>query len=173
MADELEWAKRKAEYEFDRDALLALGLPLETVKRIAGWQHRLDYDTWADSQVGVWPPGEAALTPVNGPRGTLQLLFTRSAARANPEQLKGAVLDAGELYAIFIPDVPELTITQITFELDGSPVHTEYSVPWDYAGTAPGGTANRISFIAGNYTIGADVVDVGGLYHFEVAFSVE
>lgn len=173
MSEEANWLQRKAEYEADRDALLALGLPIETVKRLAGWQHRLDYDTYAESRAGVWPPGAVALPPVSGQRQSLRLMFSRSESRANAGNLEGAVLDAGKLYAIFIPDVPELTITQVTFELNGAPVHTEFSKPWDYAGTTPGGDSTRVTFVAGTYTIGATVVDAGGFYSFSAAFEVE
>src|SRR5688572_14621942 len=105
---EANFLQLKNEYEADRDALLALGLPLATVKRLARWQHRLDYDTYDESQVGVWPPGAPVPPPVNGPRETAKLFITRSPARVNAEQLSGAVVDAGTLYAVFLNSVPDL-----------------------------------------------------------------
>lgn len=171
--DEMRWQQRKEDVQTDIAALMALGLTLDTARRLAGWNETLDYDTWADVTSLAWPPQPAPPVPANGLRQYLTLEVSRSDARVNAEQLNGAVLDAGVLYAIFVPDIPELTITQIAFELNGSPVHTEFSKPWDYNGTLPGGEAARISFVAGNYTISANVVDAGGFYNFDAAFTVE
>lgn len=171
--DEMRWQQQKENVQNDILALMNLGLTLDTARRLAGWNETLDYDTWAEVTSLAWPPQPAPPTPVNGLRQYLKLNFSRAESRANPESLQGAVLDAGTLYAIFVPDIPELTITQITFQLNGSPVHTEYSKPWDYNGTLPSGGSARITFVAGTYTIEATAVDAGGFFNFEAEFEVE
>lgn len=172
-ADESQWLDRKADVQADITALMGLGLTLDTARRLAGWNETLDYDTWLDVTTLAWPPQPAPPVPVDGLRQYLRLLVTRSESRANADNLEGTVLDAGTPYAIFIPNIAELGIATITFKLNGTTVHTEFSIPWDYAGTAPGGDANRVTFIAGAYTIEAVVTDVSGIYSFEAAFSVE
>lgn len=101
----------------------------------------------------------------------LGLRFARSANRVNEGQLDGAVLDVGSLYAVFVPNYGN--ITQVVFKLDGSPVHTEFSAPWDYDGTAFGGSANRVTFTAGSHEIEATVTTASGVVVVTAAFEVE
>lgn len=135
----------------DLRALLAVGVELETAKRLANWNETIDYDF----------------------REALFIKFSRSAARTNPGNLEGAQLDSGVSYAIFIPDIPELGITSVSWLLDGSPVHVEVSAPWDYDGTNFDGSANRVTFTSGEYTIQADINDATGSFSIDATFNVE
>lgn len=171
--DEMRWQQQKDNVETDIAALMKLGLSLATARRLAGWNETLDYDSWADVTSLSWPPQPTPPVPANGLRKYLTLEFSRAESRSNPENLKEAVLDAGTLYSVFIPDIPELLITQIQFSLDGTPVHTEFMKPWDYAGTTGTGGSNRVTFVAGEHNIEVSVVDVGGLYLFDATFKVE
>lgn len=166
MSLESDWAVNKAIAKEKLEDLLALGIPTEVAREIARWNSSYDYETFAGMQDG-------SETPESGLRLGLVLRAARSPHRVNSLVLQDAVLDAGKLYAIFIPDVPELDILDITFKLNGSTVHQEFSTPWDYDGTAPGGDANRVTFVAGSYTIEAIANATGGPYSFEASFDVE
>lgn len=166
MSLETDWQDRKDLVYTDIDALLSQGIPVETAKHLAGWNPTLAYDTFADMQSGLG-------SPVVGYRDLVRINVSRSAGRVNPEQLEDSVLDAGKLYAVFIQDVPELNILDITFSLNGSTVHHEFSAPWDYAGTGGGGEANRVTFIAGSYEVEAIINATGGFFSITSAFTVE
>lgn len=170
---ELQWQQQKENAETDIAALMKLGLSLDTARRLAGWNETLDYDNYAQVTSLAWPPQPSPPVPANGLRKYLTLEFSRAESRSNPENLKEAVLDAGVLYSVFVPDIPELQITQMQFSLDGSPVHTEYMKPWDYAGTTGTGGSTRVTFIAGSHNIEVSVVDIDGLYLFDASFEVE
>lgn len=170
---ELQWQQQKENVQEDITALMSLGISLETARRLAAWNETLDYDTFAEVTTLAWPPQPAPPVPANGLSQYLTLQVTRSDSRVNPSNLEGAVLDAGKLYAIFVPDIPELNTLSISFSLNGSPVHTEFMVPWDYAGTAAGGEANRVSFVAGSYEIEAVANSTGGPFNFSASFDVE
>lgn len=163
---EADWLARKAVVYEDIAALLSVGIPIATAKRVAGWNPTLGYATFADMQSGLGDPSVAL-------RDALRLMVSRSESRANPGQLVGAQLDAGVNYAIFIPDIPELGIDQIQFYLDGSPVHLEASTPWDYDGTNFDGSASRVTFTPGEYTIAASVTDSNGVFSIDATFNVE
>lgn len=170
---EADWLERKALVEGNMKYLLDLGIPIENARSIAGWNPTLDFDTFAE--VSVFPPLGPADVPYNGLRKQLRILFSRSADRTNNGNLDGAQLDAGKLYAIWIPDIPELNIINIQFSLDGSVVHVEGSTPWDYDGTEFDGSASRVTFVAGEHEIQAYVTDPGpgGASIVTAAFNVE
>lgn len=134
----------------------------------AGWQ------VFANELKSAGFSNEAILKATGKvPAAPLTLRVARSAARVNSDELNEAQLDAGVLYAIFIQDDPTLFIDTIEFLLDGSPVHTEASAPWDYAGTAFDGSATRVTFVPGEYTIQANVTDASGTYAIDATFNVE
>lgn len=166
MSLESEWLDGKELALSQLNELLGIGLSPELAIRLANWNATYEYNTFNDMQT-------IGLPATTGPTAALKLLFSRSEARVNPGGLEGAVLDAGKLYAIFIPDVPELNILDITFKLNGTPVHQEFSPPWDYAGTNGGGDANRVTFVAGLYSVQAVANATGGFHSFEAAFTVE
>lgn len=166
MSHELRWETDKATAAAYLEELLGLGLSPELAMKLAGWNATYEYATFNDMQF----VGASATT---GPVEALKLLFSRSPSRTNVGVLDGAVLDAGELYAVFIKDVPDLGINFITFKLDGVNVHTEFSTPWDYAGTTPGGEGTRVTFVAGTHTIEAEVNHDFGVHTLEASFEVE
>lgn len=169
---EQDWLDRKAVVKADIDALLAAGFTLETARRLAGWNPTLDYDTFTEVSQFPPPPGPAP-TPVNGLRDYVKLVVTRAPSRLGAVELEGAALDAGKLYAIYFQDVPDLDITQVVYLLDGSNVHTEYQVPWDYAGTDANGDANRVTFIAGTYEVEAQITATTGPFSVSATFVVD
>lgn len=166
MSHENQWLAQKTQAEAELKAAISIGLPLELAKSVSRWNKTYEYNTFNDMQF----VGESASI---GTKAALTLLFSRSESRANPGGLDGAVLDAGKLYAIWIPDVPELLITQVTFKLNATPVHVEFSAPWDYAGTTGGGDSTRVSFVAGSYSIEAVIVDTNGFDNISASFEVE
>lgn len=166
MSLESDWQDRKTLVYANIYALLDAGIPLEQAKSIAAWNPTLAYDTFADMQDGTG-------LPTNGLRDFVRLKVTRSPARVGSGELNGAGLDAGKLYAIFIDDVPELNFTKVEFLLDGSPVHTEFSSPWDYAGTVFDGSANRVSFVSDSYEIEASITDMYGIFSVSSSFIVD
>lgn len=166
MSLESEWLDRKAYVYETIEALESAGIPFEIAKRISGWNQSLAYATFAGMQDGT-DDGESGL--IDG----LSLFVSRSPARVNAGTLEQEVIDAGKLYAVFIPDVPELAITSIQFRLDGVPVHTEGTAPWDYNGTNFDGTGNRVTFVAGDHIIDAYVTTPSGIHLVSASFSVE
>lgn len=94
--------------------------------------------------------------------GFFGILSTRSVVRHNAVALQDNTLDDGRGYAVFIEDRPEFGITQIAFDLDGSPHNTEFSAPWDFNGTAVGGEAIKYVFSAGTHEIDAHITYAGG-----------
>lgn len=170
MSAESDWMANKAKVAAYMKELIDLGFTLETARSLARWNPTYEYDNYSDLQY----PASVTATPGAGfSRDLLRLKVTRSSARVNADLLDGAVIDAGKLYAIFIEDVPELGINYITFKLDGVNVHTEFSTPWDYAGTAGGGDANRVVFVAGSHIIEAEINDDFGNHTLEASFEVE
>lgn len=163
---EAEWAARKAYVYETIEALESVGIPFEIAKRISGWNPTLRFATFAGMQDGT-DDGESGL--VDG----LSLFVSRSPARVNAGSLEQEVLDAGKLYAVFIPDIPDLAISTIQFRLDGVPVHIEGSTPWDYDGTNFDGTGNRVTFVAGDHIIDAYVTTPSGVHVVSASFSVE
>lgn len=170
-SQELQWQAQKEEVQAIIDEFVNAGISLDAARKAAGWNPTFDYDDY--SQLTVWPPPPVEVVPYGGISKYLRILVARSENRVNPGTLNDEVLDAGKLYAIFIPDIPELNILDITFKLNGSTVHTEFSTPWDYAGTAPGGEANRVSFVTGSYSIEAVLNASGGPFSIEAGFDVE
>lgn len=151
---------QRAQVIVDLEALLDLGIPLETARRLARWDASLDSpDFTGDSD--------------HAPRETVILIVSRSETRDNSVGLDGAQLDVGLLYAVSIQDVPDLAIVQIEFFLDAVSHHTELSAPWDYDGTSFGGEANRVSFAAGQHSIDATITDASGVYSVNATFGVE
>lgn len=166
MSLESDWLARKTLVYNAIDALTELGIPFDIAKGIAGWNPTLAYDSFAAMQTGTG-------TPESGLRAGLRLLVSRSESRANPDNLEGAVLDAGKLYAIFVPNIPDLFINNMVFALNGVTVHTEATTPWDYAGTTVGGDAARVTFTPGSYTVDVGVTDGYGYFILSAAFDVE
>lgn len=169
---EQDWLDRKAVVKADMDALLAAGFTLETSRRLAGWNPTLDYDTFAEISQFPPPPGPAPV-PFNGLREDVRLVVTRSPGRTGASQLEGAALDAGKLYAIFFQDIAELNISKVIYLLDGVATQVEFYAPWDYAGTAPSGDANRVTFVAGSYEIEAQITDAFGSFSVSSSFVVD
>lgn len=170
MSAESDWILLKEAVLQDLNELLSLGLTLDTARRLAGWNITYAFDNYSDLQM----PGSLTATPDQDTfRNSVRLMVSRSNSRVNPGNLEGEVLDAAKLYAIFIPDVPELNILDISFSLNGVPFHHEFSIPWDYAGTAGDGSANRVTFIAGSYEIEAVLNATGGPFSITASFDVE
>lgn len=165
MDAEQLWLDNRAIVQAAISELLDAGFSLAVARQLAGWNSSYEYDSYADLQSGTPGPEFSA--------SILRLAFSRAAARVNSNTLQGAVLDAGKLYAVYIPDVPELGINFITFKLNGVNVHTEFSAPWDYSGTSGGGDANRVTFVAGSHSIEAEINSDFGSYSLEASFDVE
>lgn len=163
---EQDWIDRKAVVQEDINALLDAGIPLETAKRLSGWNPTLGYATFNEMQT-------ATGSSVVALGDSLRLLVSRSSDRVNADSLVGAQLDAATLYAVFIPDIPELNILDISFSLNSVPVHHEFAKPWDYAGTLGDGSATRVTFVAGAYEIEAIINASGGPFSISASFDVE
>lgn len=103
----------------------------------------------------------------------LHLQVSRSKDRENPQQLDNATVDTGKTYAVFLFDLPQLGYTQVDFDLDTVPVHTELGAPWDYDGTDGFGFAQKVIFTAGSHTIDAHVTYGGGTFTISATFDVD
>lgn len=104
----------------------------------------------------------------------LNLKVSRNKDRTPEEDLINSTLDVGKTYAIFLPDLPDLGYTNVDFDLDTVPFHTETSAPWDYNGTDGFGFNIKVSFGApGTHTIDAHVTYGGGLFTVSATFDVD
>lgn len=104
----------------------------------------------------------------------LNLKVSRDKDREDPRDLDNATLDLGKSYAIFLPDLPDLGYTQVSFDLDTVLFHTELSTPWDYNGTDGFGYNIKVSFGAvATHTIDAHVTYGGGLFTVSATFDVD
>lgn len=103
----------------------------------------------------------------------LRLQFSRSKDREGGLQLDNATLDTGKTYAVFLPDLIELGYTQVDFDLDTVPVHSETGAPWDYDGTDGFGFANKVIFTPGTHVIDAHVTYGGGSFTISASFDVD
>lgn len=104
----------------------------------------------------------------------LFLKVSRDKDREDSKNLDNATLDVGKSYAIFLPDLPELGYTQVDFELDTVPFHTEVGAPWDYNGTDGFGFNVKVVFAApGTHTIDAHVTYGGGTFTVTASFDVD
>jgi parallel beta-helix repeat protein len=100
---------------------------------------------------------------------SLRLLVSRFPDRSEAVALAGQSL-SGPIY-VFVPS--RRTITQVAFELDGSPHSLETSRPFDFNGTADDGTAKPWSPTAGRHTITARItLKDGEVRTLSAAFSV-
>jgi subtilisin family serine protease len=94
------------------------------------------------------------------------LSLSTSANRSSASPLQGQTV-AGTIY-VFVS--PATGVTQTRFWLDnpqmtGSPIKTEWTAPWDFAGTASNGDANPYSTTAlanGSHTISVAIDKTGG-----------
>lgn len=106
--------------------------------------------------------------------GDLHLQVSRDKDREGPKDLSNATLDLGKTYAIFLPDLPDLGYTQVVFDLDTVPFHTETGAPWDYNGTDGFGFNQKVSFgAAATHTIDAHVTYGGGTFIVSATFDVD
>lgn len=104
----------------------------------------------------------------------LYIKVSRDKDREDSRNLDNATLDLGKSYAIFIPDLPDLGYTQVDFDLDTVPFHTELSAPWDYDGTDGFGFNIKVSFgVAATHTIDAHVTYGGGVFTISATFDVD
>lgn len=103
----------------------------------------------------------------------MHLQFSRSKDRELNAQLDNATLDTGKTYAVFLYDLPELGYTQVDFDLDTVPVHTEVGAPWDYDGTDGFGFAQKVIFTPGTHVIDAHVTYGGGTFTISATFDVD
>lgn len=143
------------------------------ISQTPGLTYEQEIELHKAAGVYVYPDEETGSAPDIALRDLLRIVVSRSAVRTSGVLLEGAQLDADKLYAIFIPDSPSLEITSIEFLLDGSPVHTEASTPWDYDGTQFDGSASRVTFVAGEYIVTANITDVFGTFSIDAAFNVD
>lgn len=104
----------------------------------------------------------------------LFLKVSRNKDREGTSNLDNNTLDLGKTYAIFLPDLPDLGYTQVDFDLDTVPFHTETSAPWDYDGTDGFGYAQKVLFgVAASHTIDAHVTYPGGTFTISASFDVD
>lgn len=104
----------------------------------------------------------------------LNLKVSRNKDRTPEEDLDNSTLDLGKTYAIFLPDLPDLGYTQVDFDLDTVPFHTEVGAPWDYNGTDGFGFNIKVSFgVAATHTIDAHVTYPGGTFTVSATFDVD
>lgn len=104
----------------------------------------------------------------------LNLKVSRNKDRTPDEDLDNSTLDVGKSYAIYLPDLFDLGYTNVDFDLDTVPFHTETSAPWDYNGTDGFGFNQKVVFaVAGTHTIDAHVTYGGGLFTVSATFDVD
>lgn len=104
----------------------------------------------------------------------LHLHVSRNKDRSSAEVLDNTTLDLGKTYAIFLPDLTDLGYTQVAFDLDTVPFHTEVGAPWDYNGTDGFGFNIKVSFgAAATHTIDAHVTYPGGTFTVSATFDVD